>query len=164
MYETLDAIAASPIGDYMAANAFAFPAVETVHVVAITTVIGFIAIVDLRLLGLASASYPISRLSRALLPTTWIAFALAVVSGALLFTSQPATYFDNTAFRIKMALILLAGLNMLAFHFLTMRNIEAWDKGGPVPAAARLAGLLSLLIWVVVVACGRWSGFTTSPV
>jgi hypothetical protein len=163
MYETLDAIAASPIGDYMAVNAYAFPAVETVHVVAITTVIGFIAMVDLRLLGLASASYPVSRLTRALLPTTWIAFALAVLSGALLFVSQPATYFDNTAFRIKMLLILLAGLNMLAFHFLTMRSIADWEKSGPVPAAARLAGLLSLLIWVFVVAFGRWIGFTTSP-
>jgi len=163
MYELLDAIGASPIGDYMAANPAAFPTVETVHVVAITTVIGLIAIVDLRLIGLASASYPITRLSRALLPATWIAFVLAVITGALLFSSQPVTYFENTAFRVKMALIIFAGLNMMVFHFLTMRSIAAWDREGGVPVTAKLAGLLSLVTWVLVVVFGRWIGFTMSP-
>lgn len=163
MHEILDAIGSSPIGDFMAADPAAFPAVETVHVVAITTVIGLIAIVDLRLIGLAAISYPISRLSRALLPPTWIAFLLAAISGTLLFMSQPPAYFDNMAFRIKIALILLAGLNMLVFHFITMRDIAAWDRGGSIPVTARLAGLLSLLIWIAVVACGRWIGFTIAP-
>jgi hypothetical protein len=163
MYDFLDSIAMSPIGDFMAASSYAFPAVETIHVIAITTVIGFIAIVDLRLLGLASVGYSVSRLSRALLPTTWIAFVISVISGVVMFTSQPVAYFDNTAFRVKILLIILAGLNMLAFHFLTMRNIEEWDKGGSVPAAAKLAGFLSLVIWVLVVAFGRWIGFTNSP-
>ncbi|MBT2186138.1 DUF6644 family protein [Sphingobium nicotianae] len=163
MYDLLDAIGSSAIGDFMAVDPSAFPAVETVHVIAITTVIGLIAIVDLRLIGLAGVSYPISRLSRALLPPTWIAFILAGITGTLLFTSQPVTYFDNMAFRIKLALMLLAGINMLVFHYLTMRNIAAWDRGGPIPAAAKLAGLLSLSIWILVVACGRWIGFTTAP-
>ena len=163
MQETLDAIGASPIGDFMAADPFAFPTVETVHVIAITLVIGMIAIIDLRLIGVASTSYPVSRLSRALLPPTWIAFILAAISGVLLFTSQPATYFDNTAFRVKAALIVFAGLNMLAFHLLTMRSIAEWDKEAKLPLAARLAGLLSLLTWIGVVAFGRWIGFTMSP-
>lgn len=163
MQETLEALGASPIGDFMAADPFAFPTVETVHVVAITLVIGFIAILDLRLIGVASTSYPVSRLSRALLPPTWIAFVLAAISGALLFMSQPATYFDNTAFRVKAALIVFAGLNMLAFHLFTMRGVPAWDKEGSLPPAARLAGLLSLLTWIGVVAFGRWIGFTMSP-
>jgi hypothetical protein len=163
MYDLLDSIAMSPLGDYMAASSYAFPAVETIHVMAITTVIGFIAMVDLRLMGLASLSYPITRLSRALLPTTWIAFVISVISGAVLFTSQPASYFDNTAFRVKMLLIVLAGLNMLVFHHLTMRNIQQWDRDGAVPFAARIAGFSSLVIWVLVVAFGRWIGFTNSP-
>ena len=159
----LDAISTSTIGDFMAVNALAFPAVETVHVIAITTVIGLIAIVDLRLLGLAARSHSITRLSAAMLPGTWIAFILAVISGALLFASQPATYFDNTAFRVKIALIVLAGLNMMVFHRLTMRDIADWDVKGPIPLGARLAGGLSLIMWILVVAFGRWIGFTTSP-
>jgi len=159
----LEALSASPVGEYMAINPLAFPAVETVHVIAITTVIGLIAIVDLRLLGLAARSYSITRLSCAMLPATWIAFVLALMTGALLFASQPATYFDNTAFRLKIALILLAGVNMMVFHRLTMRNIASWDEAGSIPLGARAAGGLSLVIWILVVAFGRWIGFTTSP-
>jgi hypothetical protein len=163
MYEMLDALGSSSLGEFMAANPAAFPAVETLHVLAITTVIGLIAIVDLRLIGLAAASYPVTRLTRDLLPATWIAFAIAVVTGALLFTSQPVLYVGNTAFRLKMLLIAAAGINMLVFHRITMRDIAAWDISGPVPGAVRFAGGFSLLLWIFVVAFGRWIGFTSAP-
>jgi len=163
MDDLLNAIGDSAIGRLMAESPTAFPWVESAHVVAIVTVIGVIAIVDLRLLGVAGRDYAISRLTKALLPTTWIAFALAALTGALLFTSQPATYFANTAFRLKLALLLAAGLNMALFHVITMRGIAFWDRDAPVPPAARIAGALSLLIWVLIVGCGRWVGFTTAP-
>jgi len=163
MDDILDAIANSPVGVFMAENTMAFPVVETMHVIAIVTVIGVIAIVDLRLLGLASLSYSVSRLTKALLPVTWIAFACAVVTGLLLFSSQPATYYGNFAFRMKMALLLAAGLNMTLFHLFTMRGIALWDREAPVPIAARAAGLLSLITWVLIVGFARWIGFTMAP-
>ncbi|MEO9133181.1 MAG: hypothetical protein ABI240_18495, partial [Sphingomonas sp.] len=124
---------------------------------------GVIAMVDLRLLGLASQSYSVSRLTKALLPITWVAFACAVVTGLLLFSSQPATYYANFAFRMKMLLLLAAGFNMVLFHIFTMRGIALWDRDSAVPPAARVAGLLSLITWVLVVGCGRWIGFTMAP-
>jgi hypothetical protein len=130
---------------------------------AITTVIGVIAIVDLRLLGLASTAYPVSRLTKSLLPLTWVGFAVAVASGLLLFSSQPITYFENFAFRMKMVMLVAAGLNMAVFHLLTMRGIALWDRDAPVPTSAKIAGLLSMLIWVMIVIFGRWIGFTMSP-
>lgn len=163
MNELIEAIANSSIGIMMAENPIAFPWVETVHVVAITTVLGVIAIVDLRLLGLAGVSYPVSRLSNTLVPVTWVAFALAAITGALLFTSQPATYVENFAFQMKMLLLVAAGLNMALFHLFTMKGIAVWDKDAVLPIGARLAGLLSLVIWVLVVGFGRWIGFTMSP-
>jgi hypothetical protein len=163
MYDILEAIGASGIGTFMAENATAFPWVETIHVVAIATVVGVIAIVDLRLIGVASLSYSISRLTKALLPLTWAGFALALVTGLLLFSSQPVTYFNNFAFRMKMLLLLSAGMNMVVFHFATMRGIALWDRNAPVPMAARIAGIVSILIWVLIVVCGRWIGFTMSP-
>ena len=159
----LEAIGASPIGSFMAESSVAFPWVETAHVAAITTVIGVIAIVDLRLIGVASVSYSISRLTKALLPLTWAAFALAGVTGLLLFSSQPVTYFSNFAFRMKMILLVAAGLNMIVFHLVTMRGISLWDRDAPVPGAAKAAGIMSILIWVAIVVCGRWIGFTMSP-
>lgn len=163
MNNLLEAIGASSIGSFMAASPLAFPWVETVHVVAMATVVGVIAVVDLRLIGVASTSYSISRLTKALLPLTWSGFALALVTGLLLFSSQPVTYFNNFAFRMKMVLLVAAGLNMVVFHLVTMRGIALWDRDAPVPGAARAAGLLSIAIWVLIVICGRWIGFTTSP-
>jgi hypothetical protein len=163
MNELLEALGSSAIGDFMAVNPIAFPTVETLHVMAITAVLGVIAIVDLRLVGLAGTSYAITRMAKTLLPVTWIAFGLAVITGALLFSSQPLTYAGNFSFRMKLVLIAAAGLNMLVFHFVTMRGIAAWDRDAPVPLAGRLAGGLSILIWLLVVAFGRWIGFTMSP-
>lgn len=163
IHQYLEALGASPIGVFMAENASAFPWVETFHVMAITTVIGVIAIVDLRLIGVASTAYPVSRLTRALLPVTWIAFAFAMVTGLLLFSSQPLTYYDNFAFRMKMVLLVAAGFNMVVFHLLTMRGIALWDRDAPVPVAAKVAGILSILIWILIVIFGRWVGFTMSP-
>jgi hypothetical protein len=161
--QIFQAIHDSAIGTLVRENGIIFPWLEVVHVMAITTVFGTIALIDLRLLGLASNSYPISRLTRAVLPLTWIAFAFAFVSGALLFSSQPATYFGNFAFRMKMLMMLAAGLNMAVFHLLTMRGISRWDRNARVPTAAKVAGLTSMVIWIAIVALGRWIGFTMSP-
>jgi hypothetical protein len=163
MDKWLELIKTSSVGAYMGANPFAFPVVETLHVLAITTVLGVLAIVDFRLMGLAGNSYAVIRMSKTLLPVTWIAFVFAVITGSLLFASQPDVYAGNFSFRAKMLLIVAAGLNMLAFHFITMRGIATWDKDKPVPLAGKIAGVLSILIWILVVACGRWIGFTLSP-
>lgn len=163
MSDIFEALGASSLGSFMAGNPLAFPVAETIHVVAITTVLGLILIVDLRLIGLASATYPVSRLTRTLLPSTWIAFVLAAVSGFLLFSSNPSTYAGNFAFRVKFALLAAAGVNMLVFHFLTMRGIEQWDNEARAPNGVRAAGLISLVIWILVVGFGRWVGFTMAP-
>lgn len=163
MNELLETIGASAVGTFMATNPVAFPVVETIHVMAITAVLGLILIVDLRLVGLASRPYKVSRLTRTLLPSTWVAFCIAVISGSLLFSSNPVTYAGNLAFQMKLALIAGAGLNMLVFHFVTMRGIARWDDAAAPPAAARGAGLLSIMVWVGVVGFGRWVGFTIAP-
>jgi hypothetical protein len=139
---------------------WAFTTIELVHVFAISLVIGSIAIVDLRLLGVGSTKRPVTELAGAVLPFTWTAFVLAVLAGSLLFISQATAYFGNTLFRIKILMIVLAGINMLIFELITMRGVQQWDRK-PIPApAARLAGGISLTCWILVVIFGRWTGFT----
>ncbi|MDB5682554.1 MAG: conserved hypothetical rane protein [Sphingomonas bacterium] len=162
-YEFLQMIADSQIGTVVRENGLIFPWLEVLHVLGISAVIGSIAIVDLRLLGLASTTYPVSRLAKSMLPITWIGFGFAVVTGLLMFSSQPITYFDNFAFRMKMLTLLAAALNMAVFHLLTWRGLALWDRDAPVPGAAKIAGLLSILIWIAIVALGRWIGFTMDP-
>jgi hypothetical protein len=137
-----------------------FPTIETVHVFALVLVIGSIVTVDLRLLGFANRDRPFSQLAREMLPWTWSAFVVAAVAGALMFTSKALTYFGNIPFRIKMCCMLLAGMNMLLFHWVGSRHLASWDASQP-PLRARLAGAVSLLLWTTIVATGRWIGFTT---
>ena len=135
-----------------------FPWVESAHVVCLAAVAGTIFTVDARLLGIASRKLRFTFLSAQLLPWTWGAFIGAVITGALMFAANATSYAGNTPFRIKLVLLLLAGINMLYFQFVTFRTVEKWDTEVPVPAA-RAAGMLSILLWSGVVGFGRWIGF-----
>jgi len=139
-----------------------FPWIECVHVLAITFVVGSIASVDLRLLGMASRHRRFSSLNAEIVPLTWIAFAIAVISGTLLFSAKASQYAVNLAFDFKMALLLLAGVNMAVFQLLVFRGVSSWDTASSTPLPAKLAGGISLCIWIAVVVCGRMIGFTMS--
>lgn len=138
---------------------FAFAAVETVHVIALAIVFGSIVIVDLRLLGVASKNITVSEISHELLKWTWGAFALALVSGAIMFMARAPEYMINREFILKFVVMALAGVNMAAFHVGIWRKVETWDFG-PTPVAAKVAGLISLSCWIVIVGFGRWIGYT----
>jgi hypothetical protein len=137
-----------------------FPTIETVHVFALVLVVGSIMTVDLRLLGLANKERPFSQVASEMLPWTWTAFAIAALAGMLMFSSKALTYYGNIPFRLKMVCLLLAGINMVMFHWLGTRRLDTWDRGRP-PRAAKFAGGASLLLWTTIVAAGRWIGFTT---
>ena len=150
----------SALADNIRENDVLFPLIESVHVVSICLVVGSILVVDLRLLGLASVSRPVSRVTSGILPLTWSAFAVAVASGFLLFISNATKYLANGYFVAKILLICVAGLNMAIFHAISARDLPKWEKQKTLPFSARLAGGLSILLWVSVVTCGRWIGFT----
>lgn len=137
-----------------------FPWIESVHVLALVLVIGSIAVVDLRLLGWSSRERSVAQTTAGTLPITWCAFAVAAASGALLFSSNATRYAHNLFFQVKMLLIVAAGCNMLAFHWLSGRGASAWNTPQATPLRGRIAGALSLGLWIAVVACGRWIGFT----
>jgi hypothetical protein len=137
-----------------------FPWIESIHVLAITLVVGSISIVDLRLLGVVWKGRAVSRLLSEVLPLTWVAFVVAAITGTLLFASNAVKYTGNHFFQAKMILLVVAFLNMLAFHVITSRGMEAWDTSPKVPPGVRAAGGISLALWIAIIACGRWIGFT----
>ena len=152
----------SPVGTAIRESGTLFPWVESIHVLSITLVVGSISIVDLRLLGVTSKSRAVSRLTGEVLPFTWVAFIFAAITGVLLFSSNAVKYSHNIFFLAKMSLLVVAFLNMMVFHVITSRGIEHWDESPHPPMTARLAGGVSLLLWIAVIACGRWIGFTMS--
>ena len=150
-----------PLAVLIARSAWLFPAIEAVHVIALTLTIGMVLILDLRLLGLASVAWPHHVLRREVLPWAWGGFAVAALSGSLMFVSQATAYAANGAFRIKIALILLAGINVLVFETILVRDAGVWGRASP--ARTKCAAGLSLVVWVAVVFFGRRIGFTMTP-
>ncbi|MGC1353450.1 MAG: DUF6644 family protein [Xanthobacteraceae bacterium] len=153
----------SALADNIRENDLLFPLIESVHVVAICLVVGSILAVDLRLLGLASLNRSVSRVTAGILPLTWGAFVVAVGSGGLLFISNATKYLGNGFFVAKLCLIAAAGLNMAMFHFIGAKDLPRWENDRRPPLPARLAGGVSIVLWIAVVACGRWIGFTMQP-
>jgi hypothetical protein len=155
----LQPLEASAVAAQIRESAAVFPALESVHVIGIALVFGTIAVVDLRLLGIASHRRSALRLIEELLPYTWVAFAACLITGLLMFVSNATTYAQNSVFWWKMGVLLLAGLNMGIFHLGAYRRIDEWDTTLPPPGPARLAGFSSLTLWVSVICLGRWIGF-----
>ena len=151
---------ASAVGEWMRSSLKAMPIVEAAHVLAAITVFGTVFVVDLRLLGIPGVKRAFTRISAETKYLTWWAFGLAVLTGALMFAANAHTYVINTAFGLKLLGILAAGINMLVFERITRRGEAGWDVGVMPPGAARLAGLLSILLWVTVIVLARWIGFT----
>ena len=158
----LEAIQSSGLATGIKNSLLLFPLLEAAHVIALTLVFGTIMIVDLRLLGVASTNRSYSRVSGDMLKWTWGAFALAVLTGSLMFTANARVYFDNTFFRFKFALMALAGLNMLVFQLTAGRKSADWDEARTAPPLGKAAAVASLVLWVLVIGMGRTVGFTTT--
>jgi hypothetical protein len=145
----------------IAGTEWIFPIVETLHVLCLVTVFGSIALVDVRLIGVSARNVPFSKLYRELVPWTWWAFLGSAIFGTALASGKIEDYVRSPQFITKFVLMGLAGVNLLIFHFGALRKVADWDSTLPVPMAARLAGLLSLCLWVGVIFTGRWVGFVT---
>lgn len=145
----------SAMGTAIRESVWVFPIIETIHVLGITLVAGTVAILDLRLLGLVLKREGVSQIARQILPLTWAGFAVMFVSGFLLFSAEAADSYANAAFRIKLVLLLLVGLNPLLFHLTVYRDVAAWNDRIVTPLRARLAGILSLSLWAAIICAGR---------
>ena len=134
---------------------YAWSLVESTHVLTLGLFVGTAVMMDLRLVGLTFGSVPVSEFTGRLLPWTRAGFAVMAVTGLLLFYSSPLRYYHNLFFRIKVLLLIVAGLNVWLFHGRIHRNVAAWDLDAAPPRAARIAGAVSLLVWALVVVSGR---------
>jgi hypothetical protein len=142
-------------------SVFLFPLIESLHVLGLALVFGTIAVIDLRLLGLASTNRPFTAIAADILKWTWAAFAVTSVTGALMFVTNASTYYPNLYFRAKMVLLVVSGLNMLAFDVTARKSVAIWDRDASAPAAGRVVAMVSLVVWISVIVLGRWVGFTS---
>jgi hypothetical protein len=136
-------------------SVWVFNLTEVVHTLGIILVAGTIMLVDLRLLGLGLKQEPVSDVVSRIVPRTLWGFCLMVITGGCLFSAEAVKLYHSPAFRIKLVLLSLAGLNALIFHLTVYRQAAEWDTAPIIPPRARLAGLLSLILWICIIAAGR---------
>jgi hypothetical protein len=153
----------TPISEVIAENEVIFPWIEAFHVLGVTLVFGSIAMVDVRLLNIGFTDQAINQFCEQYLTVTWMAFILSVMTGSMLFISNPVNYASNNNFLIKVVLLLCAGINMAIFQYLYGKKIPHWVNPARLPTMARLGATCSILIWSGVIIFGRLIGFTLVP-
>jgi hypothetical protein len=155
-----EAIEASQFGTFMRESIYWFPALTLAHVCGLLIAAGTIVFWDLRLLGFGVRKIPVSRLGAALLPWTWTGFAIMFISGSLLVWMEAGRLYENIFFRIKVIMLILAGLNVLLFHSTVYRRVTEWENEAVIPVRARMAGACSIFLWFCIMASGRAIGYT----
>lgn len=139
-----------------------FPIIETIHLFGIVLLVAATTALDLRLLGISFRERPVSAMAGPLSRWAWVGFIIQILSGFLLFASEASKLYSNTPFRLKMILIVAAGANILLFHYGVYRTVDRWDESAIAPAAARIFGVSSILLWFGIVAAGRWIAFVSN--
>lgn len=147
-------VASTPLAGLMRSHLWMYPIVEIVHILGFIILVGGVTLFDLRVLGMARA-LPVREFGHHVLPWSVASLGLVVPAGLLLFSADPHSLANNPAFQLKLALIACAGVNALLFHVGPYRSLASWNLGAAAPVRARVQALLSILLWVAIVSCGR---------
>ena len=152
-------LAETPFSTGIRESTYIYPIIESVHVLSLCIFVGLLLLWDLRLLGVILRRVAVSEVWARLIPWITIGAALMVVSGLLLFASDPVRFFGNIFFRIKAFGLFLALLNAIAFHLGIERKLVDWDTAIATPRAAKFAGAISIGLWAVIVVTGRFVAY-----
>jgi hypothetical protein len=137
-----------------------YPALYTLHIFGFVVMVTATSVLDLRVLGWGLGDRSVSSVAKLALPWAKAGLAANLVTGFLVFAAQAVDMYTNTAFRWKMLMVLLAGLNIVLVEATIYRTVEDWGQRGTTPAAARLSAMISILLWFGIVAMSRVIGFT----
>src|SRR5579871_155053 len=146
------------VGAWVRNSAWAFPFLQSWHFIGMTMLLGVVGAIDLRVLGVARA-VPLAPLHR-FLPLAFIGFFINLITGICFFCHDPYVYAFNISFRIKMLLIIIAGLNALWFRLGVFLDLERWGPGIEASRLAKVISAVSIIIWLAVITAGRYIAFT----
>jgi hypothetical protein len=136
-----------------------YPILLTSHVVGMCLFLGLVIMMDLRLANLGFRDTRFSELQKRLFPWQMVGLAVTSVTGLLLFYGQPTRYYGKALFWTKLVLMAFAGVNAMYFHLTTYRSVGKWDAERIFPQGAKIAGVLSLVLWAGVVIFGRLTAY-----
>jgi hypothetical protein len=134
---------------------YMYPLVESVHVLTLCLFLGMAATLDLRLLGLTLTAVPVEEVADRLFPWMVTGFIIMTLSGVALFYAIPIRSYQSVFFRVKVIMLILAGLNAWRYHATIHQTVQKWGADVRTPKRARFAGIASLVLWAGVVITGR---------
>ena len=138
---------------------YVFLLVLMIHVLTLSVFVGTAAMIDLRLLGKTMTRVPVSQVVTRLLPWSEAGFLVMVVTGTLLFYAAPVARYENVFFRLKMAALLIAVMNVWVFRCTIYRRVGEWDLDPVPPRRVQMVGALSLLLLAIIITAGRMMAY-----
>jgi hypothetical protein len=136
-----------------------FPIIETFHVLGLGLSVGVIVWIDLRLIGVTLRRQPVSEVVSQLEPWAIRGFMVMFASGLLLFLAEPMKCYTTVAFRFKVVMLILAGLNVWLFHAKVYPKVAEWDNSPVLPWQAQIVGYSSIILWFAIIIAGRWTAY-----
>ncbi len=144
-------------------STWTYPAVESIHSVAIALFFGMLLFWDLRLLGIGLRRVPVSQVWAKLSPWFTLGAIIMIATGLALFFSKPLFFWGNVYFRVKLITLVLAAINIGAFHLGVEKRLHEWDTAPDTPGSAKLAGASSIILWAAVIVWGRLIAYNWYP-
>lgn len=137
-----------------------YPALYTLHIFGFVIMVTATSVLDLRVLDLGLRGRSVGSVAKLALPWAQAGLAGNLMTGFLVFSAQAVDMYTNTAFRWKIAMVVLAGLNVVLVEKSIHRNTGDWEKSGNTPAMLKMSAVISILLWFGIVAMSRVIGFT----
>jgi len=158
-------LANTQFSQWMSETLWTEPLIETIHVLTLTLFLGFAVLLDLRLLGITLKRKPVSEVLAQFNPWLFGGFAVMITTGVLLFCCDPVRFYNTHPpfFKVKMVMLVLAGINVLIFNLGIGRRVKEWDLSPSTPGGAKIAGMVSIALWILIVAAGRAIAYVLPP-
>lgn len=160
MMTLLQWLEATSIGTMVRESLYGFPIVVGLHLLGIALSVGTLLWFDLRLVGAVLGDVPVTRVYRRLMPLAAAGFVIMGITGAMLLAGYATAAAKNTFAWVKLAAMVLAGVNALVYHLTVEPTASSWEHAAVPPPAARRAGFISMALWTIVILCGRIMSYT----
>ena len=157
-----DWLAKTPVSKTLADQPWVVPTSQSIHILAISVVFASAIMINLRLLGVGARGRSVSQLSHTALPWMWGGLIVLLVTGIIQTLVEPVRQFVTPAFWAKMTLIVLVATMTALYGRAVRRNAALWDDASSRPSRGKVFAVLSTLMWLAIIVCGRFIAYTWS--
>jgi hypothetical protein len=160
-----------PFADWMASTALSqqfqnhlwiVPTSQAIHIVCICVVFTSALMINMRLLGVGVSGRSISQLTGNLVPWMWGGLAVLLFTGIVQTIAEPVRQFVTPVFWAKMVMIIVVAAMTALFAGKVRANAARWYASGTRPAGARAFAIASSILWIAIIACGRFIAYTSA--